>query len=200
MVSTIFHWFSVILIFSQNHLRNLESIYIYMYMLCSIIHLNIWNFPLEYLYKWRNRDGSRGRGARGAWRPPLKFGKNMIFWRKIKNFHTKYPKFFRASLRNWKKYKMYDFFGVKSWFFTRNTPKISRLPPLGAIILSAPPLILNTGSAPVYCLFFRELLLLLLPKTACLQWVEDYVRGWKWQLIKAYSFHKLVFDRRRQKS
>jgi hypothetical protein len=25
--------------------------------------------------------------------------------------------------------KKYDFFGVKSWFFTRNTPKFSRLPP-----------------------------------------------------------------------
>jgi hypothetical protein len=31
------------------------------------------------------------------------------------------------------------FFGVKSCFFTRNTPKFSRLPPLGAIFLSAPP-------------------------------------------------------------
>ena len=31
------------------------------------------------------------------------------------------------------------FFGVKSWFFTWNTPKISRLPLLGAIFLSAPP-------------------------------------------------------------
>jgi hypothetical protein len=30
-------------------------------------------------------------------------------------FHTKYPKKFCASLRNWKKIR---FFGVKSWFFT----------------------------------------------------------------------------------
>jgi hypothetical protein len=50
-----------------------------------------------------------GGGAPGA-RPP-KIGKNMIFWRKIVIFHTKYPKNFRASLRNWKKY---DFFVVKS--------------------------------------------------------------------------------------
>jgi hypothetical protein len=28
-----------------------------------------------------------------------KIGKNMIFWRKIVIFHTKYPKNFRASLR-----------------------------------------------------------------------------------------------------
>jgi hypothetical protein len=44
-----------------------------------------------------------GGGAPGA-RPPPKIGKNMIFWRKIVIFHTKYPKNFRASLRNWKKY------------------------------------------------------------------------------------------------
>jgi hypothetical protein len=30
--------------------------------------------------------------------------KNMIFCRKIVIFHTKYPKNFRASLSNWKKY------------------------------------------------------------------------------------------------
>ena len=45
----------------------------------------------------------------------------MIFWGKIVIFHTKYPKKFRASLRNWKKIW---FFGIKSWFLTRNTPKI----------------------------------------------------------------------------
>jgi hypothetical protein len=42
--------------------------------------------------------GSRGRRA------PLKLEKNMIFWRKIVIFHTKYLKNVRASLRNWKKY------------------------------------------------------------------------------------------------
>ena len=36
--------------------------------------------------------------------PPPKIGKNMIFWRKIVIFHTKYLKNFRASLGNWKKY------------------------------------------------------------------------------------------------
>jgi hypothetical protein len=35
---------------------------------------------------------------------PPKIGKNKIFWRKIVIFHTKYPKYFRASLRNAKKY------------------------------------------------------------------------------------------------
>ena len=39
-----------------------------------------------------------GGGAPPGVRPP-KIGKNMIFWRKIMIFHTKYPKNFRASLR-----------------------------------------------------------------------------------------------------
>ena len=42
-------------------------------------------------------------GAPGARPRPPKIEKNMIFWRKIVIFHTKYPKTFRASLRNWKK-------------------------------------------------------------------------------------------------
>jgi hypothetical protein len=37
-------------------------------------------------------------------RAPPKIGKNMIFWRKIVIFHTKYPKNYRTSLRKWKKY------------------------------------------------------------------------------------------------
>jgi hypothetical protein len=44
-----------------------------------------------------------GMGAPGP-PPPLNIGKNMIFWRKIVIFHTKYPNIFRASLRNRKKY------------------------------------------------------------------------------------------------
>ena len=39
-----------------------------------------------------------GGGAPGA--HPPKIGNNMIFWRKIVIFHTKYPKIFRASLRS----------------------------------------------------------------------------------------------------
>ena len=50
-------------------------------------------------------------GSRGGAHPPPKIGKNMIFWRKILIFHTKYQKKFRASLRKWKKIV---FFGVKS--------------------------------------------------------------------------------------
>jgi hypothetical protein len=41
---------------------------------------------------------NQGR-IRGGARAPPKIGKNMIFWRKIVIFHTKYPKKFRASLR-----------------------------------------------------------------------------------------------------
>jgi hypothetical protein len=36
----------------------------------------------------------------GGGRSPPKIGKNMIFWRKIVIFHTKYPKNVRASLRS----------------------------------------------------------------------------------------------------
>ena len=40
------------------------------------------------------RGGSRGAAARD---PPPKIGKNMMFWRKIMFFHTKYPKYFRSA-------------------------------------------------------------------------------------------------------
>ena len=36
----------------------------------------------------------------GGQRPPLKLEKNMIFWRKIVIFHTKYPNNFPLSLRS----------------------------------------------------------------------------------------------------
>jgi hypothetical protein len=49
------------------------------------------------------KPGADPGGAHPARAPP-KIGKNMIFWRKIVIFHTNYPKNFRASLRNWKKY------------------------------------------------------------------------------------------------
>ena len=68
----------------------------------------------------------QGRIQRGAHMapppppPPLKLEKIWFFWRKIVIFHTKYPKNVRASLRNYKKIWLV---GVKSWFFTRNTPK-----------------------------------------------------------------------------
>ena len=39
-------------------------------------------------------------GGRTRLRASPKIGKNMIFWRKIVIFHTKYPKTFRASLRS----------------------------------------------------------------------------------------------------
>jgi hypothetical protein len=46
--------------------------------------------------------GNQGRiqGGGGAPRPPPKIEKNMIFWRKIVIFHTKYLKNFRTSLRS----------------------------------------------------------------------------------------------------
>ena len=46
--------------------------------------------------------GSKGNQKQGRCnrRAPPKIGKNMIFWRKIVIFHTKYPNNFRASLRS----------------------------------------------------------------------------------------------------
>jgi hypothetical protein len=52
------------------------------------------------------------------------------------------------------------FFGVKSLFFTRNTPTFSRLPPLGAICLSAFP------SSPSLKSWIRPLV-----STSCLAFV-----------------------------
>jgi hypothetical protein len=50
----------------------------------------------------RKPPGADPEGGPPGARPPPKIGKNIIFWRKNVIFHTKYPKNFRASLRNWK--------------------------------------------------------------------------------------------------
>jgi hypothetical protein len=44
--------------------------------------------------------GADPRGGRTRRSSPIKLGKNMIFWRKIVIFHTKYPKNVRASLHS----------------------------------------------------------------------------------------------------
>jgi hypothetical protein len=113
-------------------------------VLVTTAHSNI--LPLFTWLLLDTRDGSR-RGAPGT-PPPPKTGKNMIFWRKIVIFHTKYPNNFRSSLRNWKKIWI---FGVKSWFFTRNTPKLFAPPSARRNFFKcAPPLTWNPGSAPGY--------------------------------------------------
>jgi hypothetical protein len=68
---------------------------------------NIWNLTRNvYLMSMFSiRGGSRGGGGGGGGgahpaRALPKIGKNMISWRKIVIFHTKYPKYFRASLRS----------------------------------------------------------------------------------------------------
>ena len=53
---------------------------------------------IQYQGRIQGGGGGGGGGAHPARAPP-KIGKNMIFWRKIFIFHTKYPKIFRASLR-----------------------------------------------------------------------------------------------------
>ena len=74
----------------------------------------------KYDFLALNRDFSHEIPQQFSRFPP-QLEKIWFFCRKIVIFHTNYPKNFRASLRNWKKY---DFFVVKSWFFTRNTTKI----------------------------------------------------------------------------
>ena len=75
-----------------------------------VMEIQIKKNRIEDLVKCITQGRIQWGGAHPARATP-KIGKNMIFWRKIVNFHTKYPTNFRASFRNWKKY---DFFGVKS--------------------------------------------------------------------------------------
>ena len=57
---------------------------------------------------------AQGGGAYPASAPP-KIGKNMIFWRKIVIFHTKYPKKFRASLHSAQFFLSASPPNLKSW-------------------------------------------------------------------------------------
>ena len=59
-------------------------------------------FQMGCTQQHRNRVLCRADPVGGApgGRPPPKIGKNMIFWRKIVIFRTKYPKNFHASLRS----------------------------------------------------------------------------------------------------
>ena len=52
----------------------------------------IWFFGVKSWFFTRN--------TQKIFAPPSAIGNNMIFWRKIVIFHTKYPKTFRASLRS----------------------------------------------------------------------------------------------------
>jgi hypothetical protein len=70
-----------------------------------------------------------------------RIGKNMIFWRKIVIFHTKYPKNFRASLCIWKKSDIWR----KIVIFHTKYPNIFRASLRSAQFFEIldPPLILN---------------------------------------------------------
>jgi hypothetical protein len=55
----------------------------------------------QYLfYPWLSKYQGWIQGGGEPPGGPPKIGKNMIFWRKIVIFHTKYPKHFRASLHS----------------------------------------------------------------------------------------------------
>ena len=62
--------------------------------LMKMIHLYFTNWT------FRRLSYSMRVSYTGADPGPPKIGKNMIFWRKIVIFHTKYPKNFRAYLRS----------------------------------------------------------------------------------------------------
>ena len=79
--------------------------------------LDLKDIPYIYIYIPQGR--IRVWGAHPVSASP-KIGKNMIFWRKIVIFHTKYPK---KKLRLPPQLEKIWFVCVKSWFFTRNTPK-----------------------------------------------------------------------------
>jgi hypothetical protein len=76
------------------------------------IEMVILGWYIRFTY---NRGGSRGGASTRVRPPPLPpIGKNMIFWRKIVIFHTKYPKFFAppSVRRNFFKYATPN---LKSW-------------------------------------------------------------------------------------
>jgi hypothetical protein len=70
-----------------------------MLVLCFIHYLSLFFFllpvkaPVNRLILVPYSGADPGGGAHPARAPP-KIGKNMIFWRKIVIFHTKYPKIF----------------------------------------------------------------------------------------------------------
>jgi hypothetical protein len=62
--------------------------------MCTIQNKNYHCIVLVFIYERTVTCYMSGGDA------PLKIGKNIIFWRKIVIFHTKYPNIFRASLRS----------------------------------------------------------------------------------------------------
>jgi hypothetical protein len=68
------------------------------------VFINYWKFLTTFHYRYKDIVSIQFQGriqeARAPGARPLKIGKNMIFWRKIMIFHTKYPKKFCTSLRS----------------------------------------------------------------------------------------------------
>ena len=93
----------------------------------------------------------QGGGAHLARAPPPKIGKNMIFFGVKSWFFTWNTP--KISRAPLKIGKIW-FFGVKSWFFTRNTPKIFAPPSARRNFFKCAPLTWNPESAPV-CVHIR---------------------------------------------
>ena len=84
---------------------NFILLYPHFMMVCSLLY-NLIKTKVCCVFFQILFGDTRGGFRRGRTRraPPLKLEKIWFFWGKIVIFHTKYPKYFRASLRNWKKY------------------------------------------------------------------------------------------------
>ena len=73
--------------------------YIEIWLTVDLILLQPWGTQMRTVWFDKQHQGRIQGGGRTRRAPP-KIGKNMIFWRKIVIFHTKYPQNFRASLRS----------------------------------------------------------------------------------------------------
>ena len=72
----------------------------YLYQLSKIITHHIYQGRIqEEIWFFGVKSWFFTRNTSNIFAPPSAIGKNMIFWRKIVIFHTKYPNNFRTSLR-----------------------------------------------------------------------------------------------------
>ena len=90
----------IALVVVKNKVRLKKCLKIFQIWQNSIVQINLSITSLRLILNFRPvfddqcpRGGSRGEGATGASPYPI-IRKNMIFWRKIVIFHTKYPKHF----------------------------------------------------------------------------------------------------------
>ena len=122
----------------------------------------VWNFQIQnwwaFLSKQSNKLYIAGADSGGGGAPgalPPKIGKNMIFFGVKSWFFTWNTP---KISRTPPKIEKIWYFGVKPWFFTRNTPKIFAPPSARRNFFKCAPLTWNPGSAPaLVCLEFMPM-------------------------------------------